>query len=47
MKKPRLYFCAYLTALLMLVAIPGEAADVKELFALDLTDYPGKGGSHN
>ena len=44
MKKPRLYFCAYLTALLMLATVPGEAADVKELFAIDLTDYPGKEG---
>ena len=31
-----------LAALLMLAAIPAEAADVKELFAIDLTDYPGK-----
>ena len=35
MKKPHLYFCAYLTALLMLTAVPAEAADVKELFAID------------
>src|SRR5437016_13547476 len=28
----------------MLAAVPGEAADVKELFAIDLADYPGKEG---
>jgi quercetin dioxygenase-like cupin family protein len=28
----------------MLVSLPGEAADVKELFAIDLADYPGKEG---
>jgi quercetin dioxygenase-like cupin family protein len=44
MKKPRLYFCAYLAALLMLAAVPAKAADVKELFAVDLADYPGKEG---
>ena len=44
MKKPHLYFRAYLTALLMLAAVPTEAADVKELFAVDLPDYPGKEG---
>jgi quercetin dioxygenase-like cupin family protein len=44
MKKPHLYFCAYLAALLMLAAVPAEAADVKELFAIDLPDYPGKEG---
>lgn len=32
------------TALLMLGAVPAEAADVKELFAIDLADYPGKEG---
>jgi quercetin dioxygenase-like cupin family protein len=42
MKKPHLYFRAYLAALLMLAAVPAEAADVKELFAIDLADYPGK-----
>src|SRR5262249_1158955 len=42
MKKPHLYFRAYLAALLMLAAIPAAAADVKELFAIDLADYPGK-----
>ena len=44
MKKPHLYFSAYLAALLMLAAVPAEAADVKELFAVDLADYPGKEG---
>ena len=44
MKKPHLYFRAYLAALLMLAAVPAEAADVKELFATDLADYPGKEG---
>ena len=44
MKTPNLYFCAYLAALLMLAAVPAEAADVKELFAVDLADYPGKEG---
>ena len=42
MKKPHLCFRASLTALLMLAAVPAEAADVKELFAIDLADYPGK-----
>ena len=44
MKKPHVYFRAYLVALLMLAAVPAEAADVKELFAIDLADYPGKEG---
>ena len=44
MKKPHLYFRAYLTALLMLAVTPAKAADVKELFAIDLPDYPGKEG---
>jgi quercetin dioxygenase-like cupin family protein len=44
MKKAHLYFRAYLAALLMLAAIPAEAADVKQLFAIDLADYPGKEG---
>ena len=44
MTKTRFYLCAYLTALLMFAAVPGEAADVKELFAIDLVDYPGKEG---
>ena len=33
-----------LLALLMLAAVRAEAADVKELFAIDLADYPGKEG---
>ena len=33
-----------LAALQMLVAVPAEAADVKELFAIDLADYSGKEG---
>src|SRR6266850_4952809 len=44
MKKPHLCFRAYLAALLMLAAVPAEAADVKELFAIDLADYPDKEG---
>ena len=44
MKKPHLYFHAYLAALLMLAAVPARAADMKELFAIDLPDYPGKEG---
>src|ERR1700747_870215 len=44
MKRPHLYFCACLAALLMLAAIPAKATDVKELFAIDLADYPGKEG---
>ena len=44
MKKPDLYSRAYLAALLMLAAVPAGAADVKELFAIDLPDYPGKEG---
>src|SRR4026208_186303 len=42
MKAPRSYFRAYLVALLLLAAVPVEAADVKDLFAIDLADYPGK-----
>ena len=44
MKKPHLCFRAYLAALLLLAAVPAEAADVKELFAIDLADYAGKEG---
>ena len=44
MRKPHLYVHAYLAALLMLAAVPAKAADVKELFAIDLPDYPGKEG---
>ena len=36
--------CLTVTALRMLVAVPAEGADVKELFAIDLADYPGKEG---
>lgn len=41
MRKLRLYFGAYVAALLTLAAA-ADAADVKELFAIDLADYPGK-----
>jgi quercetin dioxygenase-like cupin family protein len=44
MKKSQLYFRAYVAALLMLAAVPAEAADVKELFAIDLADHAGKEG---
>jgi quercetin dioxygenase-like cupin family protein len=44
MKKPRLNFRSYLVALLILAAVPAEAADVTELFAIDLADYAGKEG---
>ena len=44
MKKPHLYLYAVLAALVMLAAVPAKAADVKELFAIDLPDYPGKEG---
>ena len=44
MRKPHLYVRACLAALLMFAAVPGEAADVKELFAIDLADYPTKEG---
>ena len=44
MKRPHPYFRALLAALLMLAVVPAEAADVKELFAIDLADYPGKEG---
>src|SRR3954465_6515239 len=43
----RLHSCfrAFLTALVILAtAGPAAAADVKELFATDLADYPGKEG---
>jgi quercetin dioxygenase-like cupin family protein len=40
----RLVVLVPLAALLMLAALPAEAADVKELFATDLADYPGKEG---
>jgi len=44
MKKSNVYLGAYLAALLMLAAVPAEAADVKDLFAIDLADYAGKEG---
>jgi quercetin dioxygenase-like cupin family protein len=44
MRKPHWYFRAYLVTLLVLAPVPGEAADVNELFAIDLADYPGKEG---
>ena len=44
MKKPQLNFRGYLATLLILAAVPAKAADVKELFAIDLADYPGKEG---
>jgi quercetin dioxygenase-like cupin family protein len=40
--KTHSHFRAYLAALLMLAAVPVQAADVKDLFAIDLADYPGK-----
>ena len=40
----RLVALVLLAALPMLAAVPAEAADVKELFAIDLADYPGKEG---
>ena len=40
----RLVALALLAALPMLAATRAEAADVKELFAIDLADYPGKEG---
>jgi len=44
MTKPHSYCRACLAAFLMLAAVPAEAADVKELFAIDLAGYPGKEG---
>ena len=44
METPHLYFQVSLAVLLMLAAVPAKAADVKELFAIDLADYPGKEG---
>src|SRR5499426_2325449 len=44
MNASRVYVHVYLAAFLMLTAVPTEAADVKELFAIDLADYPGKEG---
>jgi len=44
MTKSSLCFCAYLTAFLILAAVPAKAAEVKDLFGVDLPDYPGKEG---
>src|SRR5215469_9303195 len=44
MTKFHLYFRALLTVLLILAAVPAKAADVKDLFGIDLADYPGKEG---
>src|ERR1043165_8957482 len=44
MKMPHFYFRACVAALMLLAAVPAEAADVKELFGIDLADYPGKEG---
>src|SRR4029434_5259664 len=44
MKKLHVCFWASLAALLMLTAVPADAADVKDLFAIDLPDSPGKEG---
>ena len=45
-KSTRIHFFGFLTltAALMLGAVRAEAAEVKELFAIDLPDYPGKEG---
>ena len=44
LKTPHLNYRGRLAGLLMRAAVPTEAADVKELFAIDLPDYPGKEG---
>jgi quercetin dioxygenase-like cupin family protein len=44
MKKPRSCFAAVVTALLAFAVVRVDAADVKELFAIDLADYAGKEG---
>lgn len=44
MKKRHLSFSGYLATFLMLAAVPAGAADVKDLFAIDLADSPGKEG---
>ena len=44
MKKSHLSLHASLAAFLMFAAVPVKAADVKELFGVDLADYPGKEG---
>jgi quercetin dioxygenase-like cupin family protein len=40
----RLVTSVLLAGFLMLAAVPVHAADVKELFKIDLADYPGKEG---
>jgi quercetin dioxygenase-like cupin family protein len=42
--RTKLVALVLLAALPMLAAVPAEAADVKELFAIDLADYSGKEG---
>jgi quercetin dioxygenase-like cupin family protein len=42
--RARFLACLSVTALLTLVPVPADGADVKELFAIDLADYPGKEG---
>jgi len=44
MKKLHVCFWTSLAALLMLAAVLADAADVKELFAIDLPNSPGKEG---
>jgi len=44
MRTTRSHVRLLLVALLMLTAIPADAADVKDLFTIDLADYPGKEG---
>jgi len=44
MKKLPVCFWASLAALLMRAAVPAAAADVKDLFAIDLPDSPGTEG---
>jgi quercetin dioxygenase-like cupin family protein len=44
MKKLHVCFWASLAALLMRAAVPAAAADVQDLFAIDLPDAPGKEG---
>jgi quercetin dioxygenase-like cupin family protein len=44
MTKAHSSFRAALVALLLLAAVPADAADVKELFAVDLADDAGKEG---
>ena len=44
MKQLAVYVRASLAAFLLLAAVPSGAADVKDLFAIDLPDAPGKEG---